>query len=172
MLKLIGAAMILFSGAMIGYYQSLQLSSRPRQIRQFILALKRLETEISYGFSPLAEAFVNIGRIVPPPVSLLFRKLAEELQSGEEITVKEVWQRVFSAHWQMTACKKNEKDIMLLLGASLGVSDREDQLRYLRLAIAQLQAEEENAIEEQKRYEKMWRSLGVLAGALIVIVMY
>jgi stage III sporulation protein AB len=72
----------------------------------------------------------------------------------------------------MTACKKNEKDIMLLLGASLGVSDREDQLRYLRLAIAQLQAEEENAIEEQKRYEKMWRSLGVLAGALIVIVMY
>jgi len=42
MLKLIGAICILFSGTMIGFYQALQLSRRPRQIRQLIQALQRL----------------------------------------------------------------------------------------------------------------------------------
>lgn len=68
--------------------------------------------------------------------------------------------------------KESERDIVLQLGYSLGASDRLDQIKHLRLAMNQLQCEEENAADEQRRYAKMWRSLGMLGGALVVILMF
>jgi stage III sporulation protein AB len=68
--------------------------------------------------------------------------------------------------------KLPEQEVMLQLGHVLGLSDRSDQVKHLRLAVSQLQAEEVDAREEQRKYEKMWKSLGVLIGGLIVILMY
>ena len=68
--------------------------------------------------------------------------------------------------------KQAEQEVVLQLGSVLGVTDRSDQIKHLRLAISQLQAEETESREDQRRYEKMWKSLGVLIGALIVILMY
>ena len=56
MVKLIGAALILFAGTMIGFMQASRFAARPRQIRQLSYALQRLETEIGFGFTPLPEA--------------------------------------------------------------------------------------------------------------------
>jgi stage III sporulation protein AB len=67
--------------------------------------------------------------------------------------------------------KPPERDALARLGATLGGSGREDQLKHVRLAALQLQAEEAAARDEQQRYEKMCRSLGVLGAALVVIVL-
>ncbi len=61
---------------------------------------------------------------------------------------------------------------MQQLGAKLGLTDRDDQVKHLRLAVNQLRGEEELAKDEQQRYERMWKSLGLLMGALVVILMY
>jgi stage III sporulation protein AB len=53
----------------------------------------------------------------------------------------------------------------------LGSSERADQLKHVRLAMHQLQAEEAAARDEQMRFEKMCRSLGALGAALVVIVL-
>jgi stage III sporulation protein AB len=67
--------------------------------------------------------------------------------------------------------KKPELDAMLRLGATLGGSGRDDQVKHIKLAMLQLQAEESSARDDQQRYEKMSRSLGVLGAALLVIIM-
>jgi hypothetical protein len=56
MLKFLGAVLVLFAGTMFGFFQALQYARRPRQIRELITALQRLETEIVYGYTPLPEA--------------------------------------------------------------------------------------------------------------------
>ena len=71
----------------------------------------------------------------------------------------------------MMAMKKAEKEAMLRLGATLGGSGREDQLKHIRLTAIQLQAEEASARDDQFRYEKLSRSLGMLGAALVVILM-
>lgn len=38
--------------------------------------------------------------------------------------------------------------------------------------MAHLKAEEQHARDDQARYEKMCKSLGILGGALLVILMY
>ncbi|MDP5275673.1 stage III sporulation protein SpoIIIAB [Chengkuizengella axinellae] len=171
MLNLIGAIFIIFSGTMIGFYQANQYINRPKQIRHMIHALQRLETEIHYGFTPLPDALEKISNIIPDPIGTIFYQIKQQLVDHIGATVIDTWQEVFSRNWRKTAFKNVEKEMILQVGSSLGISDREDQIKHLRLAITQLQSEEEMAKDEQNRYAKMWRSLGMLIGVLVVIIM-
>lgn len=172
MLKLAGAICIVFAGTMLGFFQALSLAQRPRQIRHLIQALQRLETEITYGFTPLPDALRSIAATLTGPLSAMLGQAADGLADGRGGTASESWQRAVEGCWNRTAMKSSERDIVRQLGFSLGQSGREDQTKHLRLAISQLQAEEASASDEQKRYGSMWRSLGLLAGVLIVILMY
>ncbi len=67
---------------------------------------------------------------------------------------------------------EEEKGIVLKLCQVLGSSNRSDQLHHLDLAQENLQMEENKAREEQETYEKMVKTLGVLSGALLVILMF
>lgn len=172
MVKLIGAALVLLAGTLIGYMQAARYAARPRQIRHLAHALQRLETEIGYGRTPLPEALKRMAHLLQPPLTGIFDRIADELAAdGGGKTVKESWEAAFQAGWPYTAMKSAERDALLRLGATLGASDRDDQLKHIRLAMVQLQSEEATAREEQQRYEKMSRSLGMLGAALVVILM-
>ncbi|GIP37616.1 stage III sporulation protein AB [Paenibacillus sp. J31TS4] len=172
MLKLIGAALLLFAGTMAGFAQSLALARRPRQIRELIQALQRLETEIAYGMTPLAEALASAGRPLSEPVARIFRGAADRLLGPGQLTAEACWQQAVEESWAGTALREAEREVLRQLAYSLGVSDREDQRQHLKLAVAQLQAEETEAAEQNRRFGSMWKSLGVLAGALLVVLMY
>jgi|GEM_PF-31162 len=172
MLKLIGAALVLLSGALFGYFQAGQLAARPRQLNDLIRALQRLETEIVYGFTPLPEALERIGAASPDPVGQLFRSAAAKLAESRGRPVHQIWQDTLSQGWRHTAMKLPEREALRQLGFTLGLSDREDQAKHLKLCMLQLEAEERLARDEQGKYERMWRSLGLLLGALVVILMY
>lgn len=173
MVKFIGVALVLFAGTMIGFVQAARYAARPRQIRLLLHALQRLETEIGYGQTPLPQALDRIAAVITMPVSRMFGDIAAQLRAesaGTGLTVKDVWERVVTDRWPDTSMRAPEQEAMLRLGHVLGASGRDDQLKHIRLAMAQLQAEEASAREDQMRYEKLSRSLGVLGAALIVIL--
>lgn len=172
MLKLFGAVLIIAAGAMAGFRQSSRYTNRPIQIRLLILALQRLETEISYGESPLPEALSRSGRGLNEPLIRLFDHAASRMNRPGSGSAMECWQEAVELMWRRSMLNLTEKDILLQLGITLGASGRVDQMKHLQLAVRQLQAEEVTAREEQQRYSKMWKSLGVLAGALVVILLY
>lgn len=170
MVKLIGAVLIMFAGTMIGFQQAARFAARPRQIRQMIQALQRLETEIGYGYTPLPEALARAAAHLPEPVSPMLRETKRRLDDDEGSTFRECWERSVTEHWPGTAMKAPEQAVLIRLGSALGISDRDDQIKHLKLATGQLKAEEDAAREDQARYEKMWKSLGVLIAALVVIL--
>jgi stage III sporulation protein AB len=172
MVKIIGALMILITGTLFGFYQASQYVNRPKQIRQLIQAIQRLETEINYGFTPLPEALERISKSIPEPVSSIYRHASEEIRINNGKTTMDAWESVVKDSWKNTSMKVEEMDIMLQLGTTLGISDRRDQIKHIHLAANQLLGEEASAKEDQNRYEKMWKSLGLLGGALVVILMY
>ncbi|REE70638.1 stage III sporulation protein AB [Paenibacillus taihuensis] len=170
MVKLIGAALILFAGTMIGFVQASRFASRPNQIRQLIYALTRLETEIGYGFTPLPEAISRSAAMLQEPAAGLFRAVGRRLDEQSELTFRECWEQAAAEIWPNTAMRQPEQAALVRLGSTLGISDREDQMKHLKLAIQQLHAEEENAREDASRFSKMWKSLGVLTALLVVIL--
>jgi stage III sporulation protein AB len=52
------------------------------------------------------------------------------------------------------------------------MSDRENQQKHIRIALSHMQAEEKEAYEAQTKYEKMSRTLGILTGILLVLLMF
>lgn len=172
MLKFVGGVLIFGAAAMFGFLQAAHYVRRPKQIRLLINALGRMETEIAYALTPLPEAFSSLSKQVAEPLSSLFRLMSERLLTSSGESTRELWQKTVSEVWTRTSMRQPEQEVILQLGPVLGLSDQSDQIKHLRLAIAQLQSEETDARDEQQRYEKMWKSLGVLIGALIVILMF
>ncbi|WP_286884417.1 stage III sporulation protein SpoIIIAB [Aneurinibacillus sp. UBA3580] len=172
MLKLLGASLIILAGTLCGMQLGGYLAHRPLQIRQLRTGLTLLETEIVYGSRSLSEALASISRRVGGEAARLFSQAAELLATEQEWSASECWHCAVHRIWPGTALKEPEKDVMLQLGFILGQSDREDQRKHIRLALANLEHEEACARDSQQRYEKMCRSLGVLSGVLLVILLY
>jgi stage III sporulation protein AB len=172
MLKLIGATLILLAATVGGWLKARQFADRPRQIRELILALQRLATEISYGVTPLPDALSKTGAPLREPLRTMFKQAAASMLPPSGKTARESLHEAIERAWRHTAMKAPEQDTMMQLAYSLGTSDRADQMRHIELAAQQLKHEEASALADQARYEKMSRSLGLLIGALIVILIY
>ncbi|GJM77995.1 hypothetical protein HMSSN139_04910 [Paenibacillus sp. HMSSN-139] len=172
MLKMFGAALVLLTATLAGWLQARQFAARPSQIRRLILALKRLETEIMYSFTPLPDALRRIGEQSGEPIRAIFVSAADNMSSAHPWTAQESLEQAVTKLWKYTAMKAPEQEVIRQLSLTLGTSDRKDQLGHLATAVRQLESEESAAREEQARYEKMYRSLGLLCGAFIVILFY
>lgn len=170
--KLLGAILIMLAATVAGWHRARHFAERPRQIREMILGLQRLVTEISYGLTPLPEALKKAALPMSKPLREIFEQAAGAMQPASGLTARDSLHQAIHKSWGSTSMKNPERDTMLQLAYSLGLSDREDQLRHITLAVQQLKHEEATAQSEQMKYEKLSRNMGLLIGALIVILMY
>ena len=170
-MKWIGAFIIILAATTIGRLLAFQFRERPRQLRQLKSALQSLETEITYGFSPIGEAARRLSDQLPEPGKSLFALFSEKLAYGTQ-SLRDVWNETLDIIWPKTAMRKNELEIMKQFGATLGLSDRENQQKQIHLTLSHLEREEVEARVAQNQYEKMLKSLGFLAGLLIVILLF
>ncbi|WP_416827182.1 stage III sporulation protein SpoIIIAB [Ectobacillus polymachus] len=169
MIKIIGAILIVAATTWIGFQMAKQVRERPRQIRLIKTALQSLEAEIMYGHTPLHEASLRLSKQMPPPLSRLFESFHSRLQADK--TVRVAWNESLENVWARMALKQVEYEILQQFGETLGQHDRESQQKHIRLCISHLEREEIEAKDVQLRYEKMMKSLGVLTGLLIVILL-
>ncbi|MFZ4452131.1 stage III sporulation protein SpoIIIAB [Salibacterium aidingense] len=165
----VGAIFILTACTWTGFEISKKLTERPRQLRQLRTALQSFEAEIMYGMSPLPAASQKISRQLPVPVSYLFHYFSEYLKRGEK-NVDEAWRKSLEETWPYTALQPHEKEVMFQFGTTLGKHEKMQQQKHIRLAMIHLEKEETEAREKEKRYERMAKSLGFLAGLLLIII--
>lgn len=169
-MKWIGAVCIILATTWSGFEASRLLRERTKQLRQLKMALQALEAEIMYGHTPLIDASLRLSQQLSRPLSWLFESFAQKLQKGT-MNARQAWEESLHEIWKMTALKQGEFEIMKQFGETLGQYDHEIQQNYIRLTMVHLEREEGDAIEKQQRYEKMMKSLGVLTGILIVLLL-
>ncbi|MGN7455902.1 stage III sporulation protein SpoIIIAB [Paenibacillus pasadenensis] len=170
MIKAAGAVLVLIAGTLIGFMQAARFARRPKQLRELAHGLQRLETEIGYGYTPLPEALRRVASQTSEPLASMLLSPADAIESGRSADFQAGWEASIQAYGPRTALKAPELASLRRLGSILGMSDREDQLKHLKLAQQQLLAEESGARDDQARYEKLSRALGILLAALVVIL--
>ncbi|MBT2574466.1 stage III sporulation protein SpoAB [Bacillus sp. ISL-51] len=170
MLKLLGAIFILTATTWTGFEIAKIYVERPRQIRQLRAALQSLEVEIMYGHTPLHIASGQIAKQLSRPVSLLFQIFSERLEKGSD-SAKTAWEQSLKKTWHSMAMKKSEYDVLKQFGETLGLHDRVSQQKHIKLALTHLEAAEADAGRAQAKNEKMVKSLGFLAGLLLILLL-
>lgn len=172
MLKLLGAAMVVAASGLGGIVMAGDYSRRPRELRFLRSAMQMLETEIAYGATQLAEAMNQVASRCDDAVAPLFYGAAGELSSLAGVTAAEAWEKSLKDYYPRSALRPQDLLILRNLGFSLGISDRDDQIKHLRLAMEQISAETAAAEEEAARNVKLWSYLGFLGGLMLVLVLY
>ena len=170
-MQLLGAVLILVATSWAGFEAARHLMERPKQLRQLKVALQSLEAEIMYGHTPLADAAKHIAKQLDKPLTWFFTTFANKLEKGD-VSVKQAWSDGLEEVWKSTAFKSSEIEILKQFGETLGQHDLATQQKHIILAMTHLEREELDARDKQARYEKMLKSLGILSGLLLVILLY
>lgn len=171
LLQWVGSVCVITASAGLGFYKAGRLQRRVDALRSIHAGLLLLDTEIAFSATPLPEAFTRISRSCTSPAKGLFRDVAELLRSRPERGAGEHWEVAIRRHLYDLALHAADEEILVQFGRTLGVSDREDQRKHIRLACDRLWIQEQQAYQEAAARMRMWRSLGVLTGAAIVVLL-
>lgn len=172
MLKLIGALIVVVGTTSYGFYRSSLYTKRVEQLKQLIYALNRLRSDIQYNLTPLPDAFRQLSLSIKPPFNDFFKQLHLKLEQDRTTSsFEQIWSIELEKLQYESELLPQQIDILVQLGAVLGISDSEDQYQHLQHALERLSIEEEIAVEEQGKYASLWRNLGALVGVALVILL-
>ncbi|WP_051534264.1 stage III sporulation protein SpoIIIAB [Desulfitibacter alkalitolerans] len=168
--KITGCILIIGACSYMGFSLGKQYSARFEQLRKLRSSLKMLETEINYSMNPLPEALFKVGSRISWPVGILYAYTADLLAKNMGLPMEQVWRAGLNRLAEESSLKTEELDVLDDFGIGLGGSDREEQLKNLHLVQEHLRIIELKAESDRNKYERMYKTLGVLAGAALALV--
>lgn len=172
MLKVMGLVLILTAAVGTGYSISRELSLREKNLRQYLMLIISLKGEIRYGNSSLAEAFQRTVPRLQGPFRELAEKLAKELDSVEGITLEQLLCGKHSAEIKNMHVTAEEQKFICSLGNRMGYLDRETEVRQLELYEEELKRHIEEIHTTIPSKKKIYRTLGIMGGFLMVILLW
>lgn len=167
MLRLAGAVLVAAGGAWLGFSAAGELRRRERTLRALLGALDWMERELSFRLAPMPELLGGAALRTDGPVSDFFAHCRDGLDGLGEKTLALLW-REGLGHLGL-----DERAAVALeeLGDALGRCDGEGQVRAVGRARAELDRALDQAREDRKDIGRMYRVLGVSAGAVLVILL-
>ncbi len=165
-----GALCVVTATFLWGEFKARSLTLRLHQLQQFQQALHILSAEISYTVTPLPMAFSNISKGIKGTVGEIFSRAGILMQKHGDISAREAWQQALDDLFAESYFSEEDRRILEQLGNSLGMADREGQLKQIKLVSGLLKSALNEALERRNRNERMWRYLGLVGGLVLVIV--
>ena len=141
-------------------------TNRYKELKECKIALSILQTQIEYTMKPIPEIFKDIAKKIKPPISKLFQNAAKHMENQNAQTA---WEQ--SLEEVGTNLKKEDKNIMKDLGNLLGKTDIEGQIKEITLVNQFLDTQIQEAILEKNKNEKLYKTLGVVTGLTLVIIL-
>lgn len=169
--KIVGSMIVILSCTFLGFVMSNDCRRRPQQLRDLQGKLQMFENQISYLSDVITEAFDRIGRVGCSETCIFFTRTVEILQEERSISASQAWEQAVRQNIKKTSLNREDEEIIADFGKILGSSDLEGQIKNIRLTLEQLKLQEEKAEESRSRNENMYRSLGILGGIAVVIVL-
>lgn len=142
---------------------------------QLLIALQRaltsLETEIVYAQNGLPDIFKRLAHMEPALLSSFFLSTHRELLEGRR-NLADVWYDLLNRPPLILYTDVRERQTLIDLARSLGQYDRLSEQKRIQLARYELEEAYQEAKQNDERYGKMARTMGVLFGLLVMILIW
>ncbi|RJX28021.1 MAG: hypothetical protein C4554_03250 [Dethiobacter sp.] len=168
-LKFWGASLIILAAYFFGHNISSMYRNRVCQLEELLLGLEMFLTEITYGLTPLPQAFINIGKKLKDPVGRLFSDTAWIMQKSRGLSARECWKKALKNNSGALEFFGGGLELLDRLGFIWGKGDKSGQLRQIALMQELLRQAHREAQQDYQKNEKMWKYLGLLGGLTLVI---
>ena len=170
-MKIIGCICVISSSAGMGLYFSAVLKSRIDELKELKKIILLLRGNIRYTNTPLPEAMESISKRYDGCYSTFLSIVTEQLQNLSGATLADIWRTAADKGLKGFSLSKLDKESLLNFGSNLGYLDKDMQLGTIDLYIAQLETEIEEASRTAKEKSYLYKSLGILGGIFISIIM-
>lgn len=169
MFKILLCLIIIISSGALGLLKTQTFSQRIRELNDVRTMLHQLSIEISYRKDPLLVTFRRIASQKNDISSQLLTSCAEHMSSYKEFG--QCWTAAIDEVFENTSMKKEDKAILLELGAQLGKSSIEGQSDMFRLTEEKLVHQINQAVKEKDSKGKMYGGLGFSLGIVISVLL-
>ncbi|MBQ4347959.1 MAG: stage III sporulation protein AB [Firmicutes bacterium] len=168
-LKFMGIVFIMLGSAGFGMYMIFKEKYRLKTIEELNKGLSIIKSEISFLRLPLGDSFIEAGQRVDSETGKLLSKIGERLNEAHENEVSEIFTEAIAS----SATFLSAEDISILdsLGRTLGYMDEEAHRAALDIAAGELSANAEAIRNKTAANERMIKSVSLLAGILVCILL-
>ena len=166
-IKYILILMIFSISILIGNSMANKYKGRVLELKEFKSALNLLKAKIRYTYEPIPEIFSEIANKFENNVGDVFR-ISKEKMVGN--TAGSVWESVIE-EYSFVNISKEDRKILKGLGQLLGKTDKNGQISEIELTEQFLDKQIEQAESERTKNEKLYKTLGGIVGAAIVIIL-
>ncbi len=165
-LKIFILILIIAASCILGILLSKKYISREKEIKEMKIGLNMFSTKIKFTYEPIPNLFMEIASKIEGNVGNIFRQAAIRMK---EISAGEAWEQAL----EEVPHNFNKEDVIVLknLSKMLGQTNLEGQISQIEVVNQFLTSRLENAGEERRKNEKMYRTLGMVAGLMIAIIL-
>lgn len=169
-IKIFASILILGGFSSIGFYYSF----KPVYRRNDLIALKRailsLVCEMRF-LSNIKEAIQNIEPSLEKPIKNIFSTFYKNIEKrrGEDLYI--LWEDAVNTHIKNTYFSLEDKEQLKLIGKSLSSIDKDFNIEGLNIVISYIDDKIKGIEEEKRKNTKMYQSLGVLSGLMMIILL-
>lgn len=165
-LKIIIYTCIFLSSSAIGLLISKKYEERVNQLKEFKNALNMFETKMKFTYEPIPEIFDQISKQMQTTVGRTFKLASSNM---EVLTAGDAWD--IAVDTNVLSINDEDKSILKNLSKLLGKTDIDGQISQIELTNGFLDEQIEKAEKERAKSEKMYRTLGMVIGLAIVIIL-
>lgn len=167
-IKYISLTTILFLAIYIGNLMSKKYINRVKELIQIKLALNILKSKIKFTHIPLKDIFEQIYKNTEEKnIKEFWKNTIKELNKNSEIEM--AWRSAIKG--TETNLNKEDLNILLDMGKLLGKTDIDGQVSNLEIASSFIDNQIEKAEVEKQKNSKLYKTLGVVSGLAIIIVL-
>lgn len=165
-IKIIIYSFIFLSCSLIGILISKKYSNRVNELKEFKNALNMFKTKIRYTYAPLPEIFTEISESIDSNISNVFKTASEKMDA---CPAGEAWNIALKI--ENLNIDDEDRNALKNLSKLLGKTDLEGQLNQIEMTSDFLDKQIRKAESQKEKSEKMYRTLGMLMGMAIVIIL-
>lgn len=165
-LKYIIMCLVLLISILLGNIISKRYTLRVKELKDFKNALNIIESKIKFTYEPLPEIFIQTSKLLSENISNIFINASKNMK---ELSSEEAWNKGIEE--TNTYLKKEDIENIKCFGKMLGKTDKEGQISQLELTKTFVEMQIKKAKEEEEKNSKLYKTLGIVCGLALVIVL-
>jgi len=163
-IKFINLISIFIICSYIGYIKAKSFENRVIELNKFQNALVMFKSKIEFTYEPINSIFSDISKVIYLNEENIFLKT---INCEQEIYLS--W--IKSINETKNNLIKEDKDIIKMFGKMLGKTDIQGQVNEILLTQSLIEKQIEKAEEEKDKNMKLYKTMGVICGMGICIIL-
>lgn len=152
----------------VGNSKANQYACRLKELMSIKAALNIFENKIKFTQSPLKEIFMQVSEHCSEDnIKKIFKTLTVELKESQN--VHKIWEKTINI--SESNLDDEDKNILIDMGKILGSTDIEGQVSNIKITSSFIDRQIEKAEQEKEKNVKMFRTLGIVSGLAIIIIL-